>query len=143
MKTRSSPIQSFQRGCCQEKHGVYGVHARKKYSDCRTREGKQLRDIVNGIVSDLGGKASLTTAQKLILNGIRSKLIVTQQISHFIDGQATGLVSAKGEIASILQTSFYQYSEGIRRDLETLYLMKRTTNHSDYERAVKNLGGKE
>ena len=125
--------------CGVIKHGAFGIHARKKYSDCRSREGKHLAATMAGIIADLGGKDKLNAGQKLILEGIRSKIIITMQINKYIDNQGVGLVSSGGELTSILQSSYNGYCEGIRRDLESLYLMRRTIKRSDYQKAIASI----
>jgi hypothetical protein len=130
----------MSKGFCQEKHGAYGIHARRKYSDLRSREGKHLKAIMDGIVSDLGGKDKLNSGQCLILDGLRSKIIIVQQIARYIDEQKTSLVNKQGELSSsILRSDFNMYSESIRRDLETLYIMRRRVKHSTYEKAIESL----
>jgi hypothetical protein len=99
------------------KHGATSYHIRRKYSDLRTREGKQLRGIMRDLADDLG---ELSAGQRLLLDSIRSRLIVLFQISKYADRQPS-LISPEGDLLPCLARSYGTYAEGLRRDLETLY----------------------
>ena len=58
------------------KHGAYSSQVRQRYSDKRTAEGRQLATVMQGLVQDLGGMSEINAAQALLLDNIRSKLIV-------------------------------------------------------------------
>lgn len=79
-------------------HGATSVHVRARYSDFRTREGKHLRGILRDLEDDLG---ELSAGQRLLLDSVRSRLIVLLQISKFADKQAS-IISADGELIPIL-----------------------------------------
>jgi len=128
-------------GAAVEKHGAHAVHVRKRYNDGRSREGKRLKSIIDGLIRDLGG-GPLNRAQELILEGIKSKIIITLQISKYINENMGSIVSKQGELLPVLRNDYNMYAESLRRDLETLFLMKRTVKHSDYEKAVEALQGK-
>jgi hypothetical protein len=94
-------------------------------------------------VENLGGESNLSNAQRLILDGIKSKLIVLLCISRFAD-QKMELVNEKGELLSALGKNFLSYSESVRRDVETLFAIKRRSLGSTYREALKALeDGKE
>jgi len=115
-------------------HGGYSRHFRQRYQDARTREGKQLRAIIRGLVEDLGGEASLSNAQRLILDGIKSKLIVIIQIAKYVDKQPS-IINSQGELLPCLGKNYTTYAESLRRDLEVLFSVKRkskTINLSEY-----------
>ncbi|MCG2778986.1 MAG: hypothetical protein L6406_25200 [Desulfobacterales bacterium] len=120
------------------KHGAYSSTVRKRYTDMRTTEGKQLQAIIDGLIDDLGGKAILTAAQNLLLQSIRSKLIVVLQISKFADCQIS-LVNSDGELLPCLKSGYTTYSESVRRDLEALFSVKRKAGSLSYETAMKAL----
>ena len=77
---------------------------------------------IQSLIDDLGGKANITGAQSLLLDNIRSKLIVLFQIGKFVDREAD-LINEKGELVSCLNRNFLAFSEGLRRDLEALARM--------------------
>ena len=120
------------------KHGAYSATVRKRYTDMRSTEGKQLQAIIDGLIDDLGGKAVLTAAQNLLLQSIRSKLIVVLQISKFADCQIS-LVNSDGELLPCLKSGYTTYSESVRRDLEALFSVKRKAGSLSYETAMKQL----
>lgn len=120
------------------RHGAYSKHFRKRYTDKRTREGKQLEAVFQGLIEDLGGKTELTFAQLLILENIRSKLIVIFQISKHVDRQES-IINKKGELLPCLGRNYTTYSESLRRDLETLFSIKRKPTLLSYENVMKKL----
>ena len=65
------------------RHGAHSRHFRKRYADARTREGKRLNAVIDNLVQDCGGPENVSTAQSLLIDNIRSKLIVLFQISKF------------------------------------------------------------
>ena len=123
------------------KHGAYSSTVRQKYSDLRTTEGKQLQAIVNGLIFDLGGKSPLSAAQNLLLQNIRSKLIVLLQISKFADQQVS-LINSEGELLPCLGRNYTTYSESLRRDLEALFSVKRKAGSLNYDQVIKQLEAK-
>jgi len=101
------------------KSGAFSVHVRKRYSDKRTREGKQLERVMQGLTNDCGGASDLTASAMLILDSIRSKLIVLFQIGKYVDEQVS-IVNDAGELIPCLGRNYTAYSEGLRRDLQAL-----------------------
>lgn len=106
------------------KHGAFSTHTRKRYSDKRTSEGKQLAGIIQGIVDDLGGPEGLTASQRLLLDGIRSKLVVILQVGKYADEQKS-LIDPDGQVLACLRSTFLSYQESLRRDLECLHGLDR------------------
>jgi len=107
------------------RHGVYSQTVRQRYSDLRTNEGKRLKTVMDSIVDDLGGAEQLNSAQNVILGGLRSKFIVVFQIGKYLDRQFD-IIDSNGELLACLKSNFLQYSESIRRDLETLYAVRKS-----------------
>jgi len=107
-------------------HGAYSNTIRKRYSDKRTSEGKKLQVVIDSIISDLGGADQINSAQNVLLAGLRGKFIVIFQISDFLDRQRS-IVCEDGSILPILGNSYLQYTESIRRDLESIFAMGRST----------------
>ena len=98
-------------------HGGFSKHYAKRYSDLRTREGKKLREVMDGLTADLGGQP--TVMQQLGLSNIRTKLIVLFQISKWIDKQES-LIGPDQDLIPVLRRSYLQYSNSLRQDLESL-----------------------
>jgi hypothetical protein len=107
-------------------HGAYSVTIRQRYSDLRTSEGRKLRAVIDSIVDDLGGVTEVNSAQNVILASLRSKFIVIFQISDFLDKQQS-IINQEGYILPILGQNLLQYSDSIRKDLEGLYGLNRST----------------
>ena len=122
------------------KHGRYSGTVRQRYSDKRTSEGRQLKAIIDSLMDDLGGHESITAAQRLILDNIKSKLIVILQIGKYVDQQPS-IINSVGELIPCLSRNYTAYAEGLRRDLESLFGYKRKPNHQSYEKVVKSLEG--
>jgi len=123
------------------RHGAWSKHIRKRYTDKRTREGKRLQAITKGIVDDFGGESKITNAQRLILAGIQTKLIVLMQIGAFVDKQDS-ILEVDGSVIPALRQNFTTFSESLRRDLETLFHLANkkpteTPNLNDYIKAKK------
>lgn len=77
---------------------------------------------MDGLVEDVGGEDQISTSQRLILNQIRSKLIVVLQISRYTDRQED-VVGNDGELMGCLGKSYLTYHESIRRDLQALHAL--------------------
>jgi hypothetical protein len=103
------------------RHGGYSKHIQARYQDCRYKEAKELRGILQRLTDDAGGDGNLSEGQRLMLGVIRSKFIVSKQISDFVTKQE-GIVDPKGEILPCLK-SFCTFTEGMRRAIESFYAM--------------------
>ena len=92
---------------------------RKRYSDKRTREGKQLHAVMDALVDDLGGHDNLTAAQRLLLDTIQSKLIVVLQIGKYVDEQPE--IIKDGHLLPVLGKNYLAYLNSLRLALDQLY----------------------
>ena len=92
------------------------------------------------LVADLGGPSELTSAQKLLLESIRSKLIVVFQISKYVDRQES-IINDAGELLPCLGRHYTTYAESLRRDLEALFSVKRRDAPPSYDKALRALQG--
>lgn len=117
------------------KHGAYSRHIHARYRDHRYREAKQLRRIIQDLIGDLGGAPNVTAAQHLILDNIRSKLIVLLQISKYVEKQES-IVNDKGELLPCLGRNYTAYSEALRRDLEALGSMGKKPKPPDLQEYI-------
>ncbi len=106
-------------GCCNITHGAYAVQVQQRYSDKRTTEGKQLNRVMGALVKDCGGAQSLTQAQRILLDLIRSKIMILMQLGLFIDKQEH-IIDEKGKPLECLGSLHLGYSKSLRQDLETL-----------------------
>ena len=118
------------------KHGAFSRHIRKRYSDKRTREGKQLQAIIQNIIDDIG--PDLSAGQYILLDRVREKLIVLMQIGKFVDRQPS-VVNEKGELLPCLGRNYTTYAESLRRDLEALYSTAKKPKSITYEKAMISL----
>jgi DNA-binding MarR family transcriptional regulator len=101
-------------------HGLTSKTVKKRYADINTPEGQKLQAVVDAIEADLGAQEGLAAGQKVILGGLRSKLIVCFLIAEYLDKQ-TDIIDKGGELLPCLNKGFLSYSESARRDLEALY----------------------
>jgi hypothetical protein len=118
------------------KHGAYSKHVRRRYSDKRTTEGKQLAAIIKALVDDCG--PDLTAVQCLILDRIREKLIVLMQIGQYVDKQPS-VLNEKGELLSALGKNYLAFSNALRLDLQVLYDGKQKNKTPSYQEIVHSL----
>jgi hypothetical protein len=122
------------------KHGAFSKQIRRRYTDKRTREGRQLEGVIRGLIDDLGGAGDLSAAQCLLLDNIKSKLIVLFQIGYYVD-RLDSIITDQGELIPCLGRNYTTYSESLRRDLEALFAMKRKPVQLTYEKALRALEG--
>lgn len=118
------------------RHGAYSKHVRRRYTDKRTTEGKQLAAIIKALVDDCG--PDLTAAQCLILDRIREKLIVLMQIGRYVDRQPS-VLNEKGELLSALGKNYLAFSNALRLDLQVLYDGKQKNKTPTYQEIVHSL----
>ncbi|MBN1103581.1 MAG: hypothetical protein JXL84_09240 [Deltaproteobacteria bacterium] len=106
-------------------HGAHSKQVRRRYTDRRTAEGKQLAAVIEALVDDLGGREVITTGQVILLDRIREKLITLQQIGKFVDDQVSLIDKESGELLAVLNRNYLAYSESLRRDVEALHGLNR------------------
>jgi len=82
----------------------------------------------------------LSAAQCLILDNIKSKLIVLFQIGNYVD-RLDSIINDQGELIPCLSRNYTTYSESLRRDLEALFAMKRKPVPLTYDKALRALEG--
>lgn len=117
--TRSRPT-ALPPSASNFKHGAQSGAIRKRYGDLRTREGRALQAVLDAVVEDLGGQDTLTGSQRVVLDSIRTKLIVIFQVARYVEGQPS-LVDDTGELLPVLGKNYITYTESLRRDLQTLH----------------------
>ncbi len=100
-------------------HGAHCQHFRKRYTDARTREGKQLKAAMDALVDDLGGQTNLNAGQRLLLDTIQNKLIVILQIGKYVDQQAE--IIKDGQLIPVLGASYLAYLNSLRLSLDQVY----------------------
>ncbi len=106
-------------GAAIEKHGAYSRRVQRLYKDKRTGPGRELARVMNQLIEDLGGASSLTQAQHLLLDLVRSKLIILMQLGAYLDKQ-TNIIGGDGKPLEVLNSLHLNYSKALRQDLETL-----------------------
>lgn len=120
------------------RHGAHSAHIRKRYSDKRTTEGRQLAIVIESLRQDIG--PDLSVGQCLLLDRVREKLIVLMQIGKYADEQLS-LINKKGELLPCLGRNYTSFSEALRRDIESLYTTGKKTPPPSYEKVMKTLEG--
>jgi hypothetical protein len=108
-----------EKGRFLPQHGAYTGHIRRRYSDKRYREGKQLQIVMDALIDDLGGQDSLTACQRLLLDTIQSKLIVVLQIGKYVDEQPE--LIKDGQLIPVLGKNYLAYLNSLRLALDQLY----------------------
>jgi len=108
-----------EKGRFLPQHGAYTGHIRRRYSDKRYREGKQLQIVMDALIDDLGGQDSLTAGQRLLLDTIQSKLIVVLQIGKYVDEQPE--LIKDGQLIPVLGKNYLAYLNSLRLALDQLY----------------------
>ena len=101
------------------RHGAYSRHMRKRFTDGRTREGRQLKAVMDDLIVDLGGHENLNAGQRLLLDTIQSKLIVILQVSRYVDRQKE--IIKRGELIPVLGKNYLAYLNSLRLTLAELY----------------------
>jgi len=123
------------------KHGAYSHAIRQRYGDKRYREGKQLARIMKGLREELGGNGNISMAAQLILDSIKSKIVVILQIGKYVDRQIEIIDPKTGELLPCLGRNFTVYAESLRRDLQALASMAGSKKASSYKDVMKELEG--
>lgn len=113
-----------------------------RYNDNRYPEAKALRAVLKGIVSDLGG--SLDTRQGILLNMIRSKIVVIMQINKYLETVETMIDNEKGSAKPVIDRTFPVYSKEISRLLKELYEgAKKKPKGKTYEELVEEMANEQ
>jgi len=105
------------------KHGAYSHSIRHRYGDKRYREGRQLDLIMKGLRKDFGDNGGIPMAAEILLDSIKSKIVVILQIGKYVDRQIELIDQKTGELLPCLGRNFTSYTESLRRDLEALTAM--------------------
>ena len=101
-------------------HGAKSKEIRKQYFDGRTKEGKLFHAIRRNMIADLGGEASLSQKQWILLDRIMEKLIFLHRVGEWSLEQKC-IVDAKGELLPCLGKSYIAFNNALRLDLQALY----------------------
>ncbi len=100
-------------------HGARSAKVAERYSDLRTTEGQALQRTLDAIVSDLGGQQALNGSQRLLMDMLRSKLIVVAQVGKYIDTKKS--LIEDGQLIPVLGKNYLSYFNTIRQTLQDLY----------------------
>ena len=116
---------------------------KKRYLDCRGAVGQRSRKAVADLTAELGGEASISTAQRIILADLPRKLGILAAIGEFIEKQVD-LVTENGDPLPPIRRSYLAFANSIRHDLALLHGLrdtrkKKTPSLADYlkEREAK------
>ena len=103
------------------KHGAHSGTVRRRYDDLRTTQGQALHNVMQNLIDDLGGAASLTAPMGIMLNSaIRPKLITLMCINDYLNKQQGDIINEAGELIACLGQNYISWSNALRRDLEVL-----------------------
>lgn len=97
-------------------HGAKSRTVRRKFTDLRTREAKDLARTIRELEDDLG---PLSPGQRVILRNLAAKLAVTRAIAAWVDRQESVVVD--GKLLPILAENFITYTGAIQRGVRELY----------------------
>ena len=100
-------------------HGAYSERMRARYSDERTAEGRQPKATMDDLISDLGGHENLTSDQRIILDSVRSLLIVLRRIGEYVDRQES--IIKDGQLLPVLGKNYLGYLNSLRLTLDQLF----------------------
>ena len=123
------------------KYGVYSSSARKRFNDKRTREGRALVKVLDSLIQDLGGEKAITTAQRLILSSIRSKLVVILLISNWLS-LGNEIISKEGKMPEAID-KLRLFTESLNKDLKRLYEIKKDMPERKFDLAEEIRKGQE
>ena len=97
--------------------GSRSRYVKRRFTDLRSRQGKQLAAIVRELEDDLG---PLTAGQKVILENTRAKLAIVRSIASWVERQES-VVREDGQLLPILAANFIAYTNAIRLGIVALY----------------------
>jgi hypothetical protein len=96
---------------------------------------------MDSLVQDLGGEKAITSAQRLILSGIRSKLVVILLISNWLNA-GNEIISKDGNMPEVID-KVRLFTESLNKDLKRLYEMKEHEPERKFDLAEAMRKGKQ
>jgi hypothetical protein len=102
-------------------HGAQSSGIRKRFSDKRTAEGKELEQVMGAIVEDFGGLEQLSGHQMSLLMIIQEKLMVILPVKKWLEEQLGNLVDKENKLPPVLERSYLQWLNGLEQTLNKLY----------------------
>lgn len=90
--------------------------ARRRFSDGRCREAKELSAIIGAVEDDLG---QVSPGQKILLETLKFKFSILRGIFAWIEQQPS--VVKDGHVLSVLQRNFLGFDNSIRLSVLALY----------------------
>lgn len=98
------------------KHGEKSRVVRRRFTDLRTSQGRELARILGELEDDLG---SLSGGQRILMGNLAAKLAIVRSISAWIDRQTS--IVADGKLLPIVETGFMGYMNAVERTVVLLY----------------------
>lgn len=87
--------------------------------------GRYLSYVRDGLIQDLGGEEkNLTTAQRVLIDRVVSKLGIIRLIEEYFDESP---ILNNGKLAYILRENYLAYNNSVRLDLQALGIDKKKT----------------
>ena len=102
-------------------HGSRSLGVRKRFGDKRTREGKELEQVMGAIVADFGGLDTLNGHQTGLLMVVQEKLMVVLPVKRWLEQQLGKIVREGDKLAPVLEKSYLAWLNGLERSLDRLY----------------------
>jgi hypothetical protein len=95
-------------------------YVRRRFTDLRSREGKELAAVVRQIEDDLG---PLSAGQKVLVESLRFKLATLRAIASWVERQES-VIREDGLLLPILSRNAISFSNSLRLDVFALYGLK-------------------
>jgi len=97
--------------------GPRSRYVKRRFTDLRSREAKELARIIRELEHDLGPP---NAGQRVILENVKVKLAIVRSIASWVEHQAS-VVQQDGQLLPILATNFIAYTNAIRLGIVALY----------------------
>jgi hypothetical protein len=105
------------------KHGGYSLLTKGEMPENRRYLANYLSEVREGLIEDIGpAENDLSTAQKVLIDRVISKLGVVRCVEEFIRENS---VIVGNDLAPSLKASYLAYNNSIRLDLQALGIEKR------------------
>lgn len=126
-KNESKLEAKLKRGHPKVVHGAYSFIASGKLPEHRVYLLRYLSGARQGLIDDLGGEESLSTAQIILIDRITSKLGCVRCIEEHI--RENGVFLGQ-ELSPVLKASYLAYSNSLRLDLLALGIERRNADET-------------
>lgn len=114
-----------------------------RYCDNRCPESRALNGVLKGIAKDIG--PDLDNRQSVLLNLLRSKLIVVMQINKYLETTPEEMSFLSGKASGVIEKTLPTYSKAISRILHELYFVHKpkARGYKTYDQILRSLRRKD